>query len=182
MAAEVNPSRRVKRFLDKRSQSPELIPSRDLGRLVAIDDAITRLEKQREEGRALIRESAVSISRVASEIGLSRGTIYNNEILRSFIEDNAAEADPMTHQVDRLKEENERLKEEVCNFMLRDVDVLRAEEEVEKLHREVERLNQLNGNLNYELAKAKGIKPPAKPKRKKKKPSNNLEIVDGGAD
>lgn len=182
MAGEVVPGRRVRLYLEKRGQSAETISHKDLERLVAIDGALANLERCREKGRNLIKDNVVSLTRIANEVGISRGTIYNNEILRSFIDDSAEEADPVIHRLGRLKEENERLKEDVLNFMIRDADLLRAEEEVAHLHREVERLNLANKNLSMELAKARGIKSPAKPKRKKKKPSNNLEIVDGGAD
>lgn len=132
---------RLEEFLTKKNTSLDAVSKARAAQLKRADSAIQgRMEAMKRAHRA-IGESAISVSAIASDTGISRKTFYNNELLREYVSSCAALVDTgkgtRTADCNRLRQKNMILVDQVRKFVLRDIDIENLRHENAELVREV---------------------------------------------
>ena len=163
---------RVADYLDSRGMRAEDLPKSQLKRLIQIDEAINRRIQASEEAEKIIRDSRITVSAIASDIGVARKTLYNNTVLLDYVSRHSAEArsrgaDP--EELKRAKEKNRELKDRLEKMLQRDAEAEDIKAEIANMakaaqekNNQIINLQESNDRLRRDLAEARAKIPATK--------------------
>lgn len=146
------------------------VPKNVMSKLTAIDDAMqTRLRKA-SEAKAAMKDSRITVTAIASDIGVTRRTIYNNPVLLEYVQRGEREqwANYAT-SVDgsKLKRKNRELAEKLEKMLRRDAQAEELKVEIDNLAKALKskdaliaNLQSSNDRLRRDLADARSKIPP----------------------
>lgn len=138
---EVEKRKRLSDFLDKHGKTYEILPKSQLTQLIKIDDAIEERLARIKNSEETIRQQSINVLNIASETKIARKTFYNNELLRLYVEECAAEcyneSIACKEKIKNLKEQIVNLESSVQRFMLRDVETENLRRELAVTQREL---------------------------------------------
>lgn len=122
----------------------DLLTAKQQKYLLAIEEVVAEIFQREKDALEMMAGNNINIKRIASDIGVTRDTIYNNQILRAYIDYRAAEFKKMdvSSQQNELSEENTRLRAEVAALHSRDVDYEETKLQLADALSEIERLKQ----------------------------------------
>lgn len=114
------------------------------------DDAVQSRLKAFFDAQDVIKSSAINVSSIATDTGISRKTFYNNDLLRLYVESYSVSNDNKTiaaTEFDKLKEKYDLLCQRIQGFTLRDIDTENLRHENTMLNREIISLRNRNKSL-----------------------------------
>ena len=148
---------RINNFLAKNGASIDTISASRLAQLQKIDDAVQHRVAKVLEAQNILKGNPINVSAISEDTGISRKTFYNNDLLRLYVEDQAAtvitDKKPQSEEIDRLKAKCDEAEEQVRKFLLRDIETENLRHENMKLQLEIQNLQKRNTSLEeqYEL-------------------------------
>lgn len=158
------------------------LPKSVMGRLTAIDDAMQARLRKASEAKAAMKDSRITVTAIANDIGVTRKTIYNNLILLEYIQagERQQRADCATSaDASKLKRKNEELSEQLEKMLRRDAQAEELKAEIDNLAKALKgkdaliaSLQSSNDRLRRDLADARSKIPP--------KRGNVIEFDPGG--
>ena len=134
----------------------EDLTSRQRENILKIDEVLENRNRAILEAKTALKENRITVAYVAKEIGVSRGTIYNNSVYLDYINEFALHggaADDEMDEVSRLRKENQDLQVKLHKMAERDVQILRLEKEIQEYENEIRRLQARFDQANIELTK-----------------------------
>lgn len=104
-------------------------------RLLEIEKLITQKDQNRDEAIAKLKKSAYTIKSISDDLGCSRTTLYNDALLKSYIEFSSIQSDAgnPVKQVDAIKDDMSELRSQVSLMQTRDVNELRLKLQIKDL-------------------------------------------------
>ena len=122
----------------------DLLTKKQQKYLIAIEASVSSVFEREKAALEMMSGNNINIKRVAKDIGTTRDTIYNNPVLRDYVDYCANEfkkIDSSAAQADVL-EENTRLRVEVAALHSRDVDYEELKLQLADAMNEITRLKQ----------------------------------------
>lgn len=149
-------------FLSASGLTLDTFSKQDQGRLLAIEDAILKRMGKAREAKELAASSKITVSGIVEDLDISRGTVYNNEHLKSYIEFARKAQRAMfldgEEKAARASKENKRLRETLNKMVIRDIEAEQLKHEIDEMRRElIYKDNQISA-LERKLEEATGCK------------------------
>lgn len=123
--------------------------------LLMIDDVLQQMESRQSEAKKYLKKTLMSISSVAKAAGIARGTIYNNKVLRDYIESFAEDHSDagIYDECERLQKNLDEANQEIELLVQRDVDAMMYAKKIKELEQENAALRKSIEKLNDRIKK-----------------------------
>lgn len=127
----------------------DALSTKDQQYLVTIETAITEIFELEQQAREMISKNTVSVKGVASRTKIARQTLYNNPILKEYINYRSKSFD----KVDASKkntardEEIKALREEITALHRRDVELAEAKRQIQELKKQLKEKDDVIASL-----------------------------------
>ena len=143
--------KRLNAFLATHKTSCEIISSSQVNYLSRIDDAIQARLCEIKSAEATLKARRITIQSIAEETQISRKTVYNNKLLKQYIESYmSVPLDVLTEnkeQIKSLQNEVSQLQEEKKKFVLRDCEIEMIRKALETTQQLLEKKQQEYNDL-----------------------------------
>lgn len=136
----------------------EGITQSQVKQLMKIELELSKRLSIQENASALIRDNKINIASIANAVGITRKTIYNNDVLKDCIESAGKQYDS-NYPISGLSSIREQLNEskEIINKMVRrDVDIENMKAEIDMLQKEIQDYKSQVKSLSEENASLAG--------------------------
>lgn len=145
----------VERYLESEGMDPSILPDSLKTRLEIIDKAIRQRVAAAERACQELKGSRVSILGIANDTGIPRKSIYNNPLLRGYIEHGEKLHGNLTviksSELSNLRQRCDRMESQIKKMAIRDIDIENLKYENESLRREVAARDKRIGRLESEI-------------------------------
>lgn len=113
--------------------------------LTTIETSITETFELEHQAREMISRNIVSVKGVSTKTGIARQTLYNNNLLKEYIEFRADEFDRIdASKKDTAKDEQIRqMKEEITALHVRDVEIQELKRQMTELKKQLKEKDEL---------------------------------------
>lgn len=115
------------------------LSDKDKKYLIAVETAITETFELEQQAREMISKNTVSVKGVSNKTKIARQTLYNNPMLKEYINYRAAafgKIDASKKDTDKDKE-MKKLREEITALHKRDVELMEAKREIRELKKQI---------------------------------------------
>lgn len=121
------------------------LSDKDKEYLITIETAITESFELEKRAKEMISRNTVSVKGISKKTNLARQTIYNNPMLKEYINNRseAFEKVDISRKSNGKDEEIRRLREEVKALHQRDIELEEAKRTIKQLHAELKEKNAL---------------------------------------
>lgn len=145
MAEQANLDKRVTERLNALHIDPASLDGKTRRQLNAIEQAIQNENERREQAQTEAAKHRLTVSNISKASGIGRTTIYDNETLKTYIEDCQNDDETKTARRDssRLQQRIDAMKKQIAAMEKRDGKLVVLEAENRQLKERVSRLEQL---------------------------------------
>ena len=136
--------KRLESFLRHHRKTIDMLTKHQLEQLIKVDNVIQLRLKINAEAWESIKKSKINIMSIAADLSIQRQTIYNNELIKKYIEQAQSkliEPDDIS-VVEKLRQEKNFLQDQIRGLILRDVKEADLRYENDKLLKEIAILQQ----------------------------------------
>ncbi|WP_100489238.1 hypothetical protein [Sporolactobacillus pectinivorans] len=140
--ADLNQSIRI--FLEQMNVDPKLVEPKNWDHLAKIEKVFNELFLIQTENNNVIKSNRPSINNIAVKSKIARQTIYNNELLKKYIEfriDQYDESDPLKKN-DQLRDKILHLEKQIRAMVVRDVNLELMRRKITLLENEIKLIKQ----------------------------------------
>ena len=133
---------RINSFLLRHDASLETLSKGRIKQLKKVDDIIQEKLKRISEAKNCLQTSAINISTISAESGISRKTFYNNELLKKYVESYTSDEEKVASakELEAAKLRIEELEKQVHDMVDRDIETGKLWHENEVLNKEIRNL------------------------------------------
>lgn len=153
MAKEV---KSVERYLELHGIDANALRPSQLEQLNKVHDSLVKRASALQAAHEALKANKITVLGVAEDTGISRKTFYNNTIIKSYVEETAAEfKEPASASKDTQPAKVQELERQIRGFVVRDIESEKLKIEAAQLRRELMEANSRIKGLEDRLEKTK---------------------------
>lgn len=135
----------IKKNARKIGYDYDALSEKDKQYLITVETAITETFDLEQQARDMISKNTVSVKGIANRTQIARQTLYNNTMLKEYINYRAKAFTRIdaSRQDAAKDEEIKKLKEEVEALHKRDVELMEAQREIKELKKQLKEKDEI---------------------------------------
>lgn len=135
----------IKKNARKIGYDYDALSEKDKQYLITVETAITETFDLEQQARDMISKNTVSVKGIANRTQIARQTLYNNPMLKEYINYRAKAFTRIdaSRQDAAKDEEIKKLKEEVEALHKRDVELMEAQREIKELKKQLKEKDEI---------------------------------------
>lgn len=135
----------IKKNARKIGYDYDALSEKDKQYLITVETAITETFDLEQQARDMIAKNTVSVKGIANRTQIARQTLYNNPMLKEYINYRAKAFTRIdaSRQDAAKDEEIKKLKEEVEALHKRDVELMEAQREIKELKKQLKEKDEI---------------------------------------
>lgn len=144
---------RITAFLAQNNENIETLHKSKLEQFKKIDDAIQTRLKEINKAQEVLQNNRINLSTIANDAKIARKTLYNNELLRLYIEQYSTKEKTEQNDYQSLRTTCQEQKEQIRKFLQRDIEIQNLIYENQQLQKEIQLLSKQNRSLEEQCEK-----------------------------